>query len=123
MLVELRGLNPYWACLHQGRDGHPALVSDLVEQFRAPLVDSLVLYLVNGHMIKPDEDFEWRKGGCFLNESGRRQFLQAFLRRMNEPVNTESGQQPRWDLLTQQVRAYRQFCLQPDFVYPVYTIR
>lgn len=123
MLVELRGLNPYWACLHQGSDGHPALVSDLVEQFRAPLVDSLVLYLVNRQIIKPEEDFEARKGGCYLNESGRRRFLRAFLQRMNELVETESGQQPRWDLLTQQVRAYRQFCLQPGFVYPVYKIR
>ena len=44
-LIEIQGLDPYMACLHEGNHQHPALASDLVEEFRAPIIDSLVLYL------------------------------------------------------------------------------
>ena len=43
-VVELQGLDPYSGCLHQTSDRHAALVSDLIEEFRTPIVDSLVLY-------------------------------------------------------------------------------
>jgi len=56
-LVEAHSLHPYCGHLHALRDGHPALVSDLIEEFRALVVDPLVLYLLNSHIIKAD-DFE-----------------------------------------------------------------
>lgn len=122
-LVELQGLDPYDACLHQGSERHAALVSDLIEEFRAPIVDSLVLYLVNQRMMDAEADFEYRDGGCFLNELGRRKYLRAFLQRMEEQIGTDAGQQPRWDLLNQQVKAFKQFVYQPSVGYCPYLIR
>ncbi|MGI0493610.1 CRISPR-associated endonuclease Cas1 [Alkalinema pantanalense CENA528] len=118
-LVELQGLDPYGGCLHSGSARHAALVSDLVEEFRGPIVDSLVLYLVNRRMVDAVEDFEFRDGGCFLNVSGRRKFLRAFLERMEEVV----GDQPRWDLLNRQVKRFKQFVYQPVYLYEPYLIR
>lgn len=65
-IIELQGLNPYYGCLHQPSDKHPALVSDLIEEFRAPIVDSLVLMMLNQHAIAPS-DFVFRDGGCYSN--------------------------------------------------------
>jgi CRISPR-associated protein Cas1 len=121
-LVELQGLDPYFGCLHVGSARHAALVSDLVEEFRGPIVDSLVLYLVNRRMVRVEEDFEFRDGGCFLNTSGRRKFLQAFLGRMEEVLASEAGQ-PRWDLLNRQVKRFKQFVYQPAYLYEPYVIR
>jgi CRISPR-associated protein Cas1 len=45
-LVVERGLDPHLGCLHACRDGHPALVSDLMEEFRALVVDAVVLNLL-----------------------------------------------------------------------------
>ncbi|MEN9202576.1 CRISPR-associated endonuclease Cas1 [uncultured Thermosynechococcus sp.] len=42
-LIELQDLDPYQGCFHMGSYKHAALVSDLLEEFRAPTVDSLVL--------------------------------------------------------------------------------
>ena len=113
-LIELQGLDAYQACLHQGTERHAALASDLVEEFRAAIVDSLVLYLVNRRMIDANEDFFYGDGGCFLNDGGRRKYLKAFLQRMEEEIETdEGGKQPKWDLLTQQVKAYKQFVYNP----------
>jgi CRISP-associated protein Cas1 len=117
--IELQGLDPYCGCLHQGSERHAALASDLIEEFRSAIVDSLVLYLVNRGLVSTENDFEYHDGGCYLNQSGRRKFLQAFVQRMEEPVE----EQPRWNLLSQQVRAYKQFVYDPSGLYSPYLIR
>ncbi len=123
-MIELQGLDPYYACLHQASERHAALASDLIEEFRAPIVDSLVLWLVNSRVVDAQQDFEYRNGGCYLNDSGRRKYLKAFLQRMEEEVQTNSPeQQPRWDLLTQQVKTYKQFVYNPSQIYQPYQIR
>ncbi len=123
-LVELQGLDPYFAFLHQDSERHPALASDAIEEFRAPIVDSLVLYLINNGMMSAVDDFEFRDGGCFLNESGRRKFLKAFLMRMEERVKNEVGEDvPRWDLLMEQVRKMKRYVYDPSGGYKPYLIR
>ena len=57
--LELVGLDPYAGFLHADKYG-PALALDLVEEFRAPIVDSLVLTLINKRMLGPG-DFVMRR--------------------------------------------------------------
>jgi len=123
-LVELQNLDPYWGCLHQNSERHAALVSDLVEEFRAAIVDSLVLWLVNTRTVNADQDFEYHDGGCYLNNSGRRKYLKAFVQRMEGQIQSDSGiDQPRWDLLARQVKAFKQFVYSPVELYQPYLIR
>lgn len=122
-LIELQGLDPYYACLHQGSERHAALASDLIEEFRAPIVDSLVLYLVNRGVVDADQDFEHHDGGCYLNDSGRKKYLRAFLQRMEETVKGEVESHPRWGLLMQQVKCYKQFVYDPTRLYSPHQIR
>ena len=122
-LIELQGLDPYQACLHQNSERHAALASDLIEEFRAPIIDSLVLWLINSKVMDASLDFVYRDSGCFLNDSGRAKFLRAFLQRMEEEIQTDSGEkQPRWDLFVQQVKAYKQFVYNPQMLYKPYRI-
>jgi CRISPR-associated protein Cas1 len=123
-LVEIQGLDPYYAFLHQDSERHPALASDIIEEFRAPIVDSLVLYLINQGMMSAEDDFEFRDGGCFLNESGRRKFLKTFLVRMEDRVKNDLGEDvPRWDLLMEQVRKIKRYVYDPSGGYKPYLIR
>jgi CRISPR-associated protein Cas1 len=123
-LVELQGLDPYQACLHQGSDRHAALASDLIEEFRAPIVDSLVLWLVNTGVMKARSDFEYRDSGCFLNDFGRPKYLKYFVQRMEEAIQTDAETpQPRWDLLVQQVKQFKAFVYQPALGYSPYQPR
>ena len=46
--IERHGLHPYFAFMHRLKLGHAALASDLIEEYRAPIVDKTVLDLVNG---------------------------------------------------------------------------
>jgi CRISPR-associated protein Cas1 len=93
-LIEIQGLDPYQACLHQGSERHAALASDLVEEFRAPIVDSLVLWLVNNKVIDAKKDFVYRDSGCYLNDSGRTKYLKSFLQCMEEEISTFGSSKP-----------------------------
>lgn len=122
-LVEIQGLDPYNACLHQGSEKHAALVSDLIEEFRAPIIDSLVIYLINRNQINAVDDFEYRDGGCFLNNSGRKKYLKSFLQRMESTITSENEEVPKWDILVQQVKEFKRFIYEPAKVYSPYLIK
>jgi CRISPR-associated protein Cas1 len=55
--VNIVGLDPYMGFYHQPRHGHAALASDLLEEHRAPLVDRMILTLVNKRIIT-ESDFQ-----------------------------------------------------------------
>lgn len=123
-LIELQGLDPYCACLHQGSDRHAVLASDLIEEFRSPIIDSLVLYIINRKLINSTDDFTFKNGGCYLNNNGRKKFLSSFLQRMEELIDTgKDEKQPRWDLLMRQVKRYKNFVYNPISSYEPYQIR
>jgi CRISP-associated protein Cas1 len=122
-LIEIQGLDPYQGCLHEGSYRHAALASDLIEEFRAPIIDSLTLYLVNKKVIN-SEDFAYHDGGCFLNDSGRKKYLGALVQRMEEEITIESGEkEPRWALLSQQVKKFQDFVYAPVNSYQPYLIK
>jgi len=103
---------------------HAALASDLIEEFRAPIVDSLVLWLINSKVVSAQNDFDYRDGGCFLNDTGRKKYFKAFRERMEEQLQTDSTEkQPRWHTFTTQVKAYKQFVYNPIQLYKPYQIR
>lgn len=51
--VILAGLDPYCGFYHSERPGRPALVLDLMEEFRPLIADSVVLTLVNKRILVP----------------------------------------------------------------------
>jgi CRISPR-associated protein Cas1 len=81
--VHLAGLDPYIGYLHEVHHGQPAMVLDLMEEFRPLVGDSLVLSVLNNRELQPD-DFTESLGAYRLSEDGRKQFLQAFERKMND---------------------------------------
>ncbi len=85
-LVVARGLDPYRGFYHEISYGHPALVSDLLEEFRAPIVDGLVLALVNRAQIT-EADFTREGKTLRLKKEALRRFVTAFEARMNTVVH------------------------------------
>lgn len=81
--VHLAGLDPYIGYLHEVHHGQPAMVLDLMEEFRPLVSDNLVLSVLNNREIQP-KDFNESLGAYRLSDDGRKQFLQAFERKMND---------------------------------------
>ncbi len=84
-LLLAEGCNPYLGNLHRSEKPNPELAMDLMEEFRSPIVDSLVLRLVNKKTIKPS-DFTRpdAAGGVYLTEPARRIFLKHFDQRITD---------------------------------------
>ncbi len=91
--VAARGLDPYLGFYHDVRHGRPALALDLVEEFRAPIVDRLVLALVNRRVFAPEDFEEGEDGGYRLSKEAFRRFLTAYEERLAGPTpgGTEGG--------------------------------
>lgn len=74
--LEAKGLNAYFGILHQDREKHPTLASDLMEEWRAVLVDSLTMSMVNGHEIALSDFYaELGKPGIYLSKNGFKSYV------------------------------------------------
>lgn len=73
--LEAKGLNPYFGLMHKDREKHPTLASDLMEEWRAVLIDSVALSMINGHELQK-EDFYEKEEGVYLSRDGMKKYLQ-----------------------------------------------
>lgn len=82
-LLESYGFDSCLGFLHQPSYGRRSLALDLVEEFRHPLVDRLVLKIFNKEILGP-EDFDARegsaagKGGLFLKPDALKIFISQY---------------------------------------------
>ena len=76
--IRTAELDPCLGVLHQPSLGRPALALDLIEPFRAPLCDLLVIHLINHRVLTPD-DFDFSDDGAYsLKREARRKFFVSY---------------------------------------------
>lgn len=82
--LEGVGLDPQFGILHTLRPGRPGLALDLVEEFRAMILDRLCLTLINRRQVQA-EDVQPREGGSvLLTDQGRKKVLVAYQERKKD---------------------------------------
>ena len=92
-LLRTRGLNPHVGSLHPLRQGHPALASDMMEEFRAIIVDSVVFNIVMNNKLTPQDFTLPTQSGeaCLLSKEARKFFIaqleNKFNARLQHPVS------------------------------------
>ena len=91
-LLEGTGLDPYLGFLHQVDYGRPSLALDLVEAFRHPVADRLVLTLVNRGVVGA-EDFRsaGEHAGTFLTPAALKRFFGEYERWMLDRGTGDGG--------------------------------
>lgn len=126
--LQVEGLNPYLGVLHQMRNGNPSLANDLIEEWRAVLVDSTVLSMIQGKEISPD-DFESDDNyeGIFLTNDGLRKFVGKFERKLsakNKYLSYDDKQYSFREAISVQCKKLMQSIEEKDFdVYAPILIR
>ena len=86
--LEIVGLDPYLGYYHTEQYGRPALALDLEEEFRAPVVDSLVLNIVNHRILRPEHFTpQGDEPGTWLTGRGRRIFFHQFNRKLHSEIS------------------------------------
>ncbi|MDY5497365.1 MAG: CRISPR-associated endonuclease Cas1 [Anaerobutyricum sp.] len=85
--LEGKGLNPYFGLLHRDRENHPTLASDLMEEWRAVLVDSTVLAMTNGNEVSPEDFYsDNEQPGIFLNKD----FFKKFVKKLESKFQADN---------------------------------
>lgn len=84
--LESVGLDSSVGVYHRDRPGRPGLALDLMEEFRAPLADRLVLTLLNRRQLKANDFIKEEGGAVRLTDEARRLVLTAWQDRKKEQV-------------------------------------
>lgn len=84
IVVNNSGLNPYAGFMHQDKLGHAALISDLMEEWRAIIVDSMILNLISRNTISTS-DFtkDLETGAFYLTHDAYKKFIISFNKKIN----------------------------------------
>ncbi len=80
------GLDPQVGFLHKERPGRDSLAQDLLEEFRAYMVDRLVLSLINRQQVGVTDFVTDAVGGVTMKDGTRKQILQAWQTRKQEEI-------------------------------------
>lgn len=86
-MVEAVGLHSHFGNLHLPQKNRPSLVCDLIEEFRALMVDALVAYLINSNIFT-EEDFTPPddRGGVYLHPDALKKFLKHWEEKLQQTV-------------------------------------
>jgi len=95
------GLSPYYGVLHSTYRNQEALVYDLIEEFRQPVVDRAVLTLIARKQVVPD-DFKTTNVGCIINSNFRKQYAGIILTRLEQEYAYEDGKKSFSDIIDSQ---------------------
>ncbi len=76
-LLEAFGFDVYLGFLHSVSYGRESLASDLMEEFRAPVADRLILYLINKGAVRLSQ-FEPGEKGVRMNDICLKTFLSNY---------------------------------------------
>lgn len=83
-----KGLQPYAGFMHRDRQGHPALTSDLIEEWRAVIIDALVMSLLNQNIFdQSDFTMPDEAGGVYLNKEASKIFLKEYQKKLRVQTN------------------------------------
>lgn len=77
-LLEAFGFDTYLGFLHSMRYGRASLAVDMIEEFRSPVIDRLVIYLINLGIIKPSDFEEPSEKGVKLKDNPRKLYLKNY---------------------------------------------
>jgi CRISP-associated protein Cas1 len=81
------GLEPALGFYHQPRSQAAPLALDLMEIFRVPLVDMIVMASINRNQWDVKADFDIRGQQVWLSETGKRKFVELYENRKQETWN------------------------------------
>jgi CRISPR-associated protein Cas1 len=76
--IERHGLHPYFAYMHKLKFGHAALASDLIEEYRAPLIDKTVLDVVNSGEIEVSDFYKNEAGAIYMRKNASKKLTDRF---------------------------------------------
>ena len=86
-LLDGMGFDPYLGFYHQIDYGRPSLALDLLEEFRAALVDRFSTGLLNLGIFRPEDFGETREKGVVLGREAMKTWFACYEKELTSPVS------------------------------------
>jgi len=111
----LAGLDPFLGFLHADRFGKPSMSLDLMEPFRQPLVDRVVVTLFTKRTFRESDFMPYKEGeGLYLNEVGRRKLLEKLYERLDKEIQYKGRKRKFQDIILVSIRDVAAFLLDDE---------
>lgn len=124
LALHLAGLHPELGLLHAEGRRAPALAFDLMEEFRVPVVDAVVIAAFLRGELTPQQHSEARNGGVYLNEAGRKVLLRRLEERFGQEAQHPKGfRKPYQELIETQAARLKAAILGREPYTPFYLWR
>lgn len=85
--IENKGMNAYFGFLHKDKERHPCLASDMIEEWRAPIVDATVLSLIQGHEVDISMFDTENEDYCKISRDGIKELIRKLEMKMYTEMN------------------------------------
>lgn len=86
--IENRGISPYVGFMHKDIERHPTLASDLLEEWRAVIVDATVMSIIQGNEISISEfEKDEETGAMIISKKGVNIFIKKLEKKLQSNMN------------------------------------
>lgn len=111
-LAQRHGLHAGFGALHAAGDGEQACVYDLMEEFRAPLVEGLAVYLFNNRIMNQGMFTKLDDGTIRMGREGHGPIIRGYETWLDRDIRSpRSGDRVQWRrLIEEQAVAYAGHC-------------
>jgi CRISPR-associated protein Cas1 len=117
-LLDAMGFDPYLGFFHQIDYGRPSLALDLLEEFRAPLVDRFSLRLLNLGILTRASFTATPEGGMVLEREALKRYFAAYEKELTQPIALDGEAVSFRDLFRRQAERLARALIQDEAYEP-----
>ncbi len=99
-------LNPYRGVLHASYRDQEALVYDLIEEFRQPVVDKVVLTMIGRKQVSVS-DYFLEGEACLMKDHFKKEFANEVFERLESETKYEDGKKSFGAIIMEQSKKFR----------------
>lgn len=99
-------LNPYKGVLHASYRDQEALVYDLIEEFRQPVVDKVVLTMIGRKQVS-ENDYMLEGEACQMKDHFKKELANEVLTRLESETKYEDGKKSFETIIMEQAKRFR----------------
>lgn len=101
--IIVAGLNQFHGIFHSTYKDREALVYDLTEEFRQPIVDRVVLTMISRNQVSIN-DFSREQNFCYINNDFKKKYADVVLTRMEKTIKVDSEKKSFNEIIENQAR-------------------
>lgn len=107
-MIKQEKLSPFYGFMHITRNGHATLASDIMEEFRYQIVDSVaILSLYNKEFKIEDFIVSDFNAGVYLDKDLRKKFILKIINKLNDTHKYNGKPESYRDSIKRQIRSYK----------------